>query len=353
MVSDQFSVGLIGVGYWGPNYVRLISRNDRLRLKLVCDKDPSRFGEKGVKKSGASFSTDPLEAMKADVDVIVLSTPASTHYELCRKALERGKHVLVEKPLALSTEEAKELFWLARSRGVVLMAGLVYLYNAAVKHVVNHIRGRTVLHSTYLRTGLGPVRSDVNCVWDLAIHDFALSCLFTSEFPETVWGMGAKLLGPSEDVAVVWLQYKKSVSTIKVSWLDPLKRREISLVTERDMIVFDDVDAFEPIRIYERGVETKKPEEESTPFKFYVKNGPVYIPYVEYGEPLEKQLERFVERVDQKQIPFTWEDQIALRSVAMAEAVNQSIGQNGKIVKPVDPVATYAVPEDGGKVSRV
>lgn len=337
MQKETYSVALIGVGYWGPNYVRLVEGHERLTLTSVCDKDPSRFGTKLLRKNEVKLTTEAEDIIKSDSDLVVIATPASTHYRLCRDALEFGKHVLVEKPLTTSLGEAVELMRLARDRGLVLMAGQVYLYNSAVRYVKERLRGKRLLHASYLRTGLGPVRSDVNAVWDLGIHDFALSCYFTDEFPEEVFGAGGMMLGSVEDTALAWLRNRSSVASVRVSWLDPLKRREISLVTEGEMLILDDVNVSEPVKIYERGVEVVESPEAANVFKFYVKNGPAISPYLEYGEPLASQLSRFIERVERKEIPLTWEDKAALRSVALAEAVNESIRVH-RSVTPLDPV---------------
>jgi predicted dehydrogenase len=342
-MSRVFSVALIGIGYWGPNYLRLVEQSNYFTLTAVCDKDPSRFGVSALKRSGAKRFDNFEDALAADTDVVIVSTPAATHYDICSRALQLGKHVLVEKPLTVSVSQAKSLFELAKQKGLVLMAGQVYLYNSAVQYIRHHLDHRRLLHLAATRTGLGPIRSDVNVVWDLAIHDFAIVNYLTGEQPTKVWAVGQNLLGQVEDTAVCFLKTGSSVASIRVSWLDPLKRREVSVVTPEDMVVFDDTNPAEPIKVYERGVRAEQVGPGADTFKYAVKNGPTTIPYIVYGEPLGAQLERFAERLRANQVPYTWEDQIAVRSVALAEAANHSMTNGGVAVRPADPTSTMEV----------
>lgn len=337
-MASSNSVALVGVGYWGPNYLRLVTESESFTLKVVCDKDPTRFEIKGLKKSNAKLFIDPLLAISSDVDCVILSTPATTHYELCKLALKAGKHVLVEKPLTLSLTQAKELFEIAKQNHLVLMAGQVYLYNNAIRFIRERLKSRRVLHLAHTRTGLGPIRNDVNAVWDLAIHDFAITTYLT-QFPEIVWGVGEALLGELEDTALCFLKMSSSIASIRVSWLDPLKRREISIVTQEEMIIFDDTNTQEPVKIYERGAQAQKLEGSQAAFKFLIKNGPVISPFIPYEEPLALQLERFAQRIEACETPYTWEDEVALRAVVIAEAVNMSIKKGGQEVKLIDPIS--------------
>ncbi len=324
------SFALIGIGYWGPNYVRILNDESRARLAMVCDKDPSRFGIRGIKKSEVVQTTETKTVLDSRVEAVVISTPASTHFDLCKEALQKGKNVLVEKPLALSAHQATELYQIARDNKLVLMGGMVYLYNNAVRYMKEMIQGATILHAFSLRTALGPIRSDVGAIWDLAIHDFSIMRYLFDENPNRVWGIGEKLLGPVEDVAMAWLRFSKSVASSRVSWMDPLKRREFTLVTDRSMIILDDANASNPIQIYEKGVEVARPISDYGQFKFSIKNGDVVLPYIEYGEPLASQVNRFIERIHRKEIPMTWEDTICLDTVRISEAVDKSLKSGGK-----------------------
>ncbi len=324
------SFALIGIGYWGPNYVRILNDEYRAKLTMVCDKDPSRFGIRGIKKSDVVQTTDAKKVIGSNVEAVVISTPASTHFELCKQALNNGKNVLVEKPLALSAAQATELYQIARDDKLVLMGGMVYLYNNAVKYMRERIHGAKILHAFSLRTALGPIRSDVGAIWDLAIHDFSIMRYLFDETPSRVWCVGERLLGPVEDIAIAWLHFSNSVASSRVSWMDPVKRREFTIVTDRSMMILDDANISSPIQIYEKGVEVTKPISDFGQFKFQIKNGDVILPYIQYGEPLASQVSRFIDRIMTKERPMTWEDDICLDTIRISEAADKSLKSGGK-----------------------
>ncbi len=328
--SRTVTFALVGMGYWGPNYARILNNEEDAEIKIVCDNDPSKFGIKGIKRTSLVQTTDTREVMASDVEAVIISTPASTHYELCKAALKSGKNVLVEKPLALTSSQACELYQTARDDKLVLMAGMVYLYNNAVRYMKERLRNSKILHAFSLRTALGPIRSDVGAIWDLAIHDFSIIRYLFEENPVRVWCIGERLLGPVEDIAIAWLHFSTSVASSRVSWMDPLKRRELTVVTDTSMIILDDANASSPIQICKKGVEASEPASDFGQFKFQIKNGDVTFPYIEYGEPLAAQVNRFIERIHTKERPMTWEDRICLDTISIAETADKSSKEGGK-----------------------
>ncbi len=332
-------VSLVGLGYWGPNYLRLLSELESVDIGKICDKDPSRFNRSDLRFLRDRTCSDPEEVMLSDAEAVIIATPASTHFDLALRALQSGKHVLVEKPMTLSLRETVELYRIARAEKRVLMAGLVYLYNSSLNWAKTHLERQRILHMSFVRTGLGPIRTDVNAIWDLAIHDFASMCYLTGSYPVSVWGQGSCISGNVEDVTVTWVKFPDIVATIKASWLEPLKRREMCIVTENEMLVFDDINIQEPVRLYEKGIYKAEDDSQALGFKVAIRNGQMTAPLIPYVEPLKAQVGRFVERIAKREFPLTWEDRLSLDAIAIAQAVNRSIQESGSQVIPENPIS--------------
>ncbi|MFZ3331804.1 MAG: Gfo/Idh/MocA family oxidoreductase, partial [Candidatus Acidiferrales bacterium] len=224
---SKIRVGLIGYGYWGPNYARALTDLPDVNLTLVCDTQEEQLRRAAARFPHIALSQDVSEAMRRnDVDAVIISTPASTHYELTCLALEAGRHVIVEKPLALEIEHCEHLRELADKKGVVLMVAHTFLYNSGIQKLRECVKssnfGRVYyLHAT--RTNLGPIRPDVNAVWDLAPHDISIFNYLLGDQPQWVSAIGLRALGNMhEDVAFITLGYANDViGNIHVSWADP------------------------------------------------------------------------------------------------------------------------------------
>jgi predicted dehydrogenase len=245
------------------------------------------------------------------IDAVIISTPASTHYELGRMSLESGRHVLLEKPMALQVEHCERLEELAERKKKVLMVGHTFLYNASIrkmKEVMNCTDfGRTYyLHAT--RTNLGPIRQDVSVMWDLASHDVSIFDYLLEQKPLWVSAIGSKVLKNSlEDVAFITLGYPDGViANIHVSWADPDKAREVVAVGSRRRVVCDDLSTLESVRIFEKGVSLGEPPPETYgEFKLLVRDGDILSPKVQASEPLKAQLVDFVGAIREQRRPFS------------------------------------------------
>ena len=299
--GQRVRLGLIGFGSWGPNYARVLNDLPGAQLTVVCDRRPDRLAL--VRDRHRAVSTcDNLDDLFArdDVDGLVIATPASTHEELVRAALHNGRHVLVEKPMALNVDGCNALYDLAESAGRILMVGYTFLYNAGVRKMKECMGpdqfGRPYyLHAT--RTNLGPIRQDVNAVWDLAPHDIAIFNYLLDEQPLWASAIGTRVLRTTrDDIAFATLGYSNDVvGNIHVSWTDPNKVREVVAVGSRRRVVFNDLNDGERVRVFERGVSAGEAIVDSYgEFKLLVRDGDIVSPKIEPSEPLKNQCLDFV-----------------------------------------------------------
>ena len=302
--GPRVRLALVGFGYWGPNYARVLSDLPGAELTVVCDQRPDRLGlvQERYRTVATCERLDDLFA-RDDVDGVVIATPASTHEALVRAALHAGRHVLVEKPMALHAAGCQTLCDLAESAGRVLMVGYTFLYNAGVRKMKDVMAPEQFGHPYYLhatRTNLGPIRQDVNAVWDLAPHDIAIFNYLLDEQPLWASAIGTRVLKTSrEDIAFATLGYKNDVvGNIHVSWADPNKVREVVAVGSRRRVVFNDLNDVERVRVFERGVSTGDAVADSYgEFKLLVRDGDIISPKVEPSEPLKNQCADFVNAI--------------------------------------------------------
>ena len=294
-------VALIGYGYWGPNYARVFSELPGSEFAVICEIDPERRKRAQTRLPRVEIISDMREVFRnPKVDCVVISTPATTHFELAKAALEGGKHVLVEKPLALTVEHCEELGRLASRSGRVLMVAHTFLYNAGIRKMKECMAsadfGRVYyLHST--RTNLGPIRTDVNALWDLAPHDISILNYLLTQKPKWASAIGSRVLGNArEDVGFLTLGYADGViGNIHVSWADPNKVREVVAVGSKRRVVFNDLSDSERIRVYEKGVAFGEMSSDSYgEFKLLVRDGDIISPKIEPSEPLKNQCAEFL-----------------------------------------------------------
>ena len=339
-LSSKIRVGLIGYGYWGPNYARVLNDLPDVSLAFVCD-----AREEQLRRAAARFPQVALCARRLgssvrrdDADAVIISTPASTHYELARLALESGRHVIVEKPLALEIEHCEHLGERADKKGLVLMVAHTFLYNSGIQKLREFVKspnfGRVYyLHAT--RTNLGPIRADVNAVWDLAPHDISIFNYLLDEQPQWASAIGSRALGNArEDVAFITLGYANDViGNIHVSWADPNKVREVVAVGSRQRLVFDDLNSMERVRIYEKGVSVGETHSGSFgEFKLLMRDGDIVSPKIELTEPLKTQLTDFVESVRGHRQPLSGA-LIGTHVVQALKAIDASMRERGKSVE--------------------
>jgi predicted dehydrogenase len=305
-------IALVGLGYWGPNYARVLSDLPGAQLTVVCDQRPERLSlvQQRYTSVATCATVDDLFD-RDDVDAIVIATPAGTHEALVRDSLTHGRHVLVEKPMALHAGGCEMLCDLADSAGRVLMVGYTFLYNAGVRKMKEVMAPEQFGQPYYLhatRTNLGPIRQDVNAAWDLAPHDIAIFNHLLDEQPLWASAIGTRVLKTNrEDIAFATLGFRNDVvGNIHVSWADPNKVREVVAVGSRRRVVFDDLNNVERVRVFERGVSVGEAKSDSFgEFKLLVRDGDIISPKVEPSEPLKNQCADFVNAIVTGEAPLT------------------------------------------------
>jgi predicted dehydrogenase len=338
-------VAVIGAGHWGPNLIRNFYDDPQSDVRWVIDRDSARLAEVRARFADVATSTDPSDASRDPaVDAIVVATPTITHYELVKAALVAGKHVLVEKPIATEARHAAELSALARQVGRVLMVGHVFLYNAAVREVKRYLDAGelgNVYYVSFVRTHLGPIRVDVNAAWDLASHDIAIGNYWFGSEPESATAYGGAWLNPGiEDAVFATLRYPNGVlAHLHASWLHPRKARDVTLVGDRRMLTFDDLNHTEPLRLYDKQVT----EARTTPgfidtfasFRASVRDGDITIPRITPGEPLRAECAQFLACIATGEESLSGGPE-ALAVIRVLEAIQRSLARRG-CEEPVAP----------------
>jgi predicted dehydrogenase len=334
-MNDKLGIAILGCGYWGINYVRIFEELPETRVVVVCDTRAERLQEVGRRFPGVALVTNVAEALKLPgVEAAVICTPAATHYQVASQCLAAGKHILVEKPITTETIDAERLTVLAESKKLTLMVGHTFLFNAGVKRVKAYIEQAEVGRIYYLearRTNLGPIRRDVNAIWDLAPHDISIFNYLLDSTPEWVSAVGTKVLhNCCEDVGFLSLGYPDGIiGHIHVSWANPNKVREVEVIASNKRIVFDDLNTLERVRVFEKGVSASLPEADSYgEYHLQMRDGDIISPRVEVREPLKDQCKHFVECVTQSLRPFT-DGWAGLEIVRVLVAADNSLKQNG------------------------
>ena len=336
-------IGLIGVGHWGPNIARSMELGGRAEIKWICDLDEQRLARAGERTPRAKL-TARVEDMLADpeLDAVAISTPVSSHFPLASMAIKAGKHVLVEKPMTATTAEGRELAALADEHGRVLMVGHVFEYNAsirALKRLVDDGELGKVQYMSFVRTNLGPVRTDVNALWDLASHDVSIMTYLLEETPRDVTARGHAWLNQDvEDAVFATFSFATGVlAHVNVSWLNPRKVRRITVVGDRKMAVWDDLDMTRPIQIFDRHVEIgPEAPDNYLDFKTAVVDGGVFIPSIRLNQPLAAECEHFLDCVESGEQPHSG-GRSGLRVVAALEAATESMRRDS-VVTPIPPL---------------
>lgn len=336
-------VAVAGLGYWGPNWVRNLYQLGCAQRVVACDLDRKR--REHVKRLYPGIETSAqFEQLLDDpgIEAVVIATPVGTHYRLARMALEAGKSVLVEKPLAVSLREAGDLVRLAGALGRVLMVGHTFLYSAPVlkvREIVDAGELGDILYISSVRANLGLFQRNVNVTWDLATHDISIILGIVGRLPVSVSCQGQSHYNSKvEDVALLTLYFsRKVIAFIHVSWLDPNKIRRTTVVGSRKMLVYDDTSPQEKIRIYDRGVSMQRYYDRYEEFQFSYRYGDIMIPRIEESEPLRAECEHFVDCIRRGLNPHT-DGLNGLHVVSVLEAANISL-RDGRAV----PVAEVNV----------
>ena len=331
-------VGVVGLGYWGPNWVRNLHQSQAARRIVACDLDQKRRTHVSQLYSDLE-TTSHFEDLLNDDDIegIVVATPVGTHYGMAKRALDAGKSVLVEKPMATSNEDANDLVKTAREKNLILMVGHTFEYSAPVLKMHDIIASGElgdVFYISSVRANLGLFQRDVNVTWDLATHDISIILnLMGGHEPEAVSCQGESHYGQGvEDVAMITLRFERNViAFIHVSWLDPDKIRRTTVVGSRKMLVYDDTAPQEKIRIYDKGVTAQKYYDTFGEFQFSYRYGDIQIPRIEEKEPLFCECEHFVKCIKSGETPNT-DGVNGARVVNVLEAANYSLRRGGLMV---------------------
>ncbi len=333
------NVGVIGCGQWGPNHIRIFSHLPNSRAIMCADLSEQRL--KVVKETflNIQITTDYKEILQdSRVDAVCIASPTNTHFSIAKEALDHDKHVLCEKPLALTVEECETLKTRAVQRRKILMAGHVFLFNPGIIQLKKYIESGELgrLYYAYAtRTNLGPFRYDVSALWDLASHDISIFNYLFASCPLSVSARGQRCLGTKlEDAAFVTLEYPRNIAAhIHVSWLDPRKVRQITVVGDKKMVLWDDLDDLGPIKLYDKHVEkTNVYYETYGEFRLLSQEGGITIPKIELREPLKNQGQYFIDCIERGVLPEVADAGKGKDVVKTLAAIQKSIEENGASV---------------------
>lgn len=337
-MKNNISVGVVGCGYWGPNLLRNLRGVKDCQVAAMCDLSEARLRHmKSLYPDVTGFTDFETMLAESSLDAVVIAAPVNHHYPLAKASLLAGKHTLIEKPMASSSTECEELIEIADRNGLVLMVGHTFLYSAAVRRITEIVRAGDIGDIRYInarRLNLGLFQKDINVAWDLAPHDISIILHILGEFPTTINCQGnAHVTAGIEDVTNLSLMFPSSrFATIQSSWLEPRKVREMTIVGSRRMIVYDDLQASEKIRIYDVRVERPPHYDTFAEFQYSYHYGDSYIPHIAQEEPLKSECSHFVDCIIGGTEPLT-SGRRGLDLVRILEASSESLARHGAPVE--------------------
>ena len=328
-------IGVIGYGYWGPNIVRNLRSVEHAHLASICDTNPASLRRAKQAYPDVPVTAEPDELLcSTDIDAVALITPVWTHFDLAKAALENGKHVFVEKPFTSSSAQGEELIELAEKNGLKIMVDHTFLFTGAVRKIRQLLDEDTLGKLYYYdstRVNLGLFQHDVNVIWDLAPHDLSIVDYLIGGSPEVIVATGEAHLNGMTDVAFITAYYPGNIiAHINVNWLSPVKVRTTLLGGERKMLVWNDLEADEKIKVYDKGVHMTSREGLYELLVSY-RTGDMWAPKIEPTEALRLELGYFVECIQNDQTPIN-DGEAGLRVVTMLEAAEESLKQKGEAV---------------------
>lgn len=346
-MKNRIRIGVVGCGYWGPNLLRNFRGLSDCDVKVICDLDVKRLNHMRSLYPGLETSTNFDEMVaREDIDAVIIATSVHTHYPMAKKALLAGKHTFIEKPMARSVAECEELVQLSERLGLTLMVGHTFLYSAPVRRIREIIENGDIGEIRYIsarRLNLGLFQKDINVAWDLAPHDISVILYILGELPQSVNCRGnSHVTRGIEDVTTMCLNFRRRIfACVQNSWLDPRKVREMTIVGSRRMIVYDDVQPIEKIRIYDMRVETPAHYDSFAEFQYSYHYGDSYIPFVKQEEPLKSEAQHFLDCIHGGTQPLT-SGRHGLDVVRVLEASSESLRLNGSSIElmPKIPVLT-------------
>ena len=339
LLDYLIKVGLIGYGYWGPNLARNLAETDGVHLVAIADGRADRRAAAARRHPHVLMCDDAARLIeREDLDAIVIATPLDTHYPFAREALERGKHVLVEKPLAAARADAEALAALAEDRDLRLMVDHTFVYNGAVRRIRALIDSGDLGELLYLdsvRVNLGLLQHDSNVIWDLATHDLSIMDYLIDGRPVAVSAEGTAAAGfDHEQVAYVTVHFDHGfLAHFHVNWLAPVKIRQMLLGGRQRMLVYDDTDPSEKVRVYDKGVDVDvKDGETRRQLLVSYRTGDMYAPTFDRREALALVVREFADSIAGHREPLTGAD-AGIRVVAMLEAAERSLRAGGERIR--------------------
>ena len=333
--SSTLKIGVVGYGYWGPNVVRNFYNVPNASVVSVADVSPKSLERVRAVYPSMEVSTNADDILtNPAIDAVAIVTPISHHYPLAKKALENGKHIFVEKPFTASVAEAESLIELAERKNLKIMVDHTFLFTGAVRKIRELIDNATLGKLYYYdstRVNLGIFQHDSNVVWDLAPHDLSIIDYLIPDPPSAVVATGEKHVNGEEDMAFITMYFPgKVIAHLNINWLSPVKVRTTLIGGEKRMLVWNDLEADEKIRVYDKGIERSGG---NAPYDVRViyRTGDLWVPRVEQVEALSLEARYFVDCIYKNETPFN-DGVSGLRVVQMIEAINQSMAQRGEMV---------------------
>ena len=333
----MIGIGVIGYGYWGPNLVRNFAEHPSASVRVVCDMNPERLTAAYRRYPGITVTRIPSEVWtNTGVDAVVIATPVEYHFDLALAALQAGKHVLVEKPMASTSEQARRLIDEAAVRRLTLMVDHTFVYTGAVRKI-RELTDAGELGDIYyydsVRINLGLFQQDVDVLWDLAVHDLSIMDYVLQKHPTAVSATGlAHVAGRPENIAYMTMFFEgRLIAHVHANWLAPVKVRRTLLGGSRRMIVFDDLEASEKLKVYDRGISVNPSQENIYQMLVGYRTGDMWAPKLAVTEALATEVAHFIECVTNGTRPIT-DGEAGLRVVRLLEAASKSMANQGRLV---------------------
>jgi predicted dehydrogenase len=356
----MINIAVVGCGYWGPNLIRNFNSFEDCKVKIACDLDQNRLAHIKTLYSGIETTTEYDRLLEdATIDAIAIATPVHLHYEMAQRSLQAGKHTFIEKPMASSAEKCKDLIRLAETQQLTIIVGHTFIYSPPVRKIKEIVRYGDLGEIQYIsarRLNLGLFQTDINVTWDLAPHDISIIIYVLDRIPISVNCHGKAHVNPDiEDVTAMTLNFDNGAfATIQSSWLDPNKIREMTFVGSKRMLVYNDVEPFEKIKIYDKRVETPPHYDTFAEFHYSYHYGDMYAPYIKQYEPLKLECQEFLNSIKTGSKPQTGGLE-GLQVVQILEAALESLKNNGAMVKidPVDLTELFIEDKQVGDKQRV
>lgn len=330
----MLSIGVIGCGYWGPNLIRNFSALSECKVRRICDADEKRLQSMALLYPSIELTTDYDDLTEdPEIDAIVIATPVRFHYEMAMKSIAANKHTFVEKPMVSNVQEGIRLIEMAKKRKLTLMVGHTFIYSPAVRKVKQIVDSDELGEIQYIaarRLNLGLFQKDINVAWDLAPHDVSIINYVLEKTPVSINCQGKAHINPDiEDITNMVLNYSNGgIATIQSSWLDPNKVREMTFVGSKKMLVYDDLQPMEKIKIYDKRVEIPPHYETFAEFHYAYHYGDMYAPYIKQYEPLKYECQHFLNCIQNGEKPESCGYE-ALKVVQILEAANESLKDGG------------------------